>query len=123
MRTERLTPRDAVGTIVAALTVLAYVANVQAWGYLESNRWAAATMLAVGLVGCPLAARLEEENLRSAPIVLLGALGVVALLLGILAIVTGAQWVLLALTIVVVVLWVGATLRHAMAPARPLAAH
>jgi peptidoglycan/LPS O-acetylase OafA/YrhL len=118
--TETLTRRDAVGTMVAALTVMAYIANVQDWGYLESNRWAAATMLAVGLVGCSLAARIEGENLRSAPIVLLGALGVVALALGIVAIVTGAQWALLALTIVVVLLWLGATVRHAATPARPL---
>jgi FtsH-binding integral membrane protein len=121
--TETLTRRDVVGTMVAALTVLIYAANLQDWGYLGSNRWAAVTMLAIGFIGCPLAARLEDENLLSAPIVLLGVLGAVALVLGIIAIVTAAQWALLALTIVVVALWVGATLRHALTPAHPLAAH
>ena len=117
-----LTRKDAVGTVVAALIVLAYVANVQDWWYLGSNRWAAVTMLAVGLVGCPLAARLVGEELSS-PIVLLGALGVVALALGTVAIVTAAQWALLALVVVVVVLWAGTTLRHAVTPVHPLPSH
>lgn len=121
MPIETLTRKDVVGTMVAALIVLVYVANVQDWGYLGSNRWAAVTMLVIGFVGCPLAARLEDENLTSAPIVLLAALGVVAFALGLVAIVTAAQWALLALTIVVVVLWIGTTLRHALTPARPLA--
>ena len=117
-----LTRRDLVGTVVAALIVLAYVANVQDWWYLGSNRWAGVTMLAIGLVGCPLAARLVGERLASAPIVLLGVLGVAALVLGLIAIVTAAQWALLGLAIVVVVLWAGTTLRHALTPPpRPVA--
>ena len=50
-------------------------------------------------------------------------LGVTALVLGIIAIVTAAQWALLALTIVLVVLWAGTTLRHAATPPRPAAVH
>lgn len=118
-----LTRRDVVGTAVTALIVLAYAANVQDWWYLGSNRWAAVTMLAIGIIGCPRAARLVGEKLSSPPIVVLGALGVVALGLGILAIVTAEQWALLALAIVVVVLWAGTTLRHAVTPAPPLPAH
>jgi FtsH-binding integral membrane protein len=121
--TETLTRKDVIGTMVAALAVLVYVANVQEWGYLASNRWAAVTILAVGVVGCSLATRLEDENLRSAPIVVLAGLGIVALVLGVLAVATGAAWALLALTIVVVVLWAGTTLRHALTPAHPLASH
>lgn len=116
-----LTRRDLVGTAVTALIVLAYAANVQGWWYLEGNRTAAVTMLVIGLVGCPLAARFEDERLRSAPFVALGLLGVVAFALGIVAIATGEQWALLGLTIVVVVLWAGTTLRHAVTPVRPLA--
>jgi hypothetical protein len=117
-----LTRRDLVGTIVAAFVVFAYVANVQDWWYLGNNRWAAVTMLAIGFVGCPLAARLAGEKLTSTPIVLLALLGVVALTLAVIAIVTAAQWALLALAIVVVALWAGTTLRHAVTPPRPLAA-
>jgi hypothetical protein len=116
-----LTRRDLAGTVVAALAVLVYVANAQGWWYLWSNRWAAVTMVAIGAVGCPLGARLEGERLSSTPIVLLALLGLVALVLAVIAIVTAAQWALLALAIVVVVLWAGATLRHAVAPPPRLA--
>ena len=122
MPTETLTRKDLAGTLVAALAVLVYVANVQGWWYLGSNRSAAVTMLVIGFVGCPLAARVEGERLTSAPIVLLGVLGVAALVVGIVAIVTAAQWALFALTILIVALWAGATLRHAMTPAHPLPA-
>ena len=36
---------------MAVLAVLAYVANVQDWWYLGSNRWAAVTIVAVGAIG------------------------------------------------------------------------
>jgi len=38
------------------------------------------------------------------------------------AIVTGAHWALLALAIVLVALWAGATLRHTATPHRPVTA-
>jgi hypothetical protein len=116
-----LTRKDLAETIVAALVVLSYVANVQDWWYLGSNRWAAVTMLAVGVVGCPLGARIEGERLSSAPIVLLGMLGVVATVLAVTAIVTAAHWALLGLAVVVVALWAGTTLRHAVTPPPQLA--
>ena len=116
-----LTRKDLAGTAVAAFVVLVYVANVQGWWYLGSNRWAAVTMLAIGAIGCPVGARIEGEELTSPPIVLLALLGVAALVLAVLAIVTAAQWALLALTIVVVALWAGATLRHAVSPPPRLA--
>jgi hypothetical protein len=117
-----LTGNDLAGTAVAALVVLAYVANVQDWWYLGSNRWAAVTMLAIGAVGCSLGARLTGEKLTSPPIVLLGLIGVAALTLAAVAIVTAGQWALLALVILVVALWAGATLRHAATPLPRLAA-
>ena len=116
-----LTGRDLAGTAVAALVVLVYVANVQDWWYLGSNRWAAVTMLAIGAIGCPVGARIVGERLTSPAIVLLGLLGMAALVLAVLAIVTGAQWALLALALVVVALWAGATLRHAVTPPPRLA--
>ena len=118
-RWTSLTRRDLTGPLVAALVVLVYAANAQAWWYLESNRWAAVTMVAVSAVGCPLGARLVGER-PSAPIVLLGLLGAAALLLAVLAIVTAAQWALLALAVVLVALCAGTTLRHALTP-RPAA--
>jgi hypothetical protein len=119
-----LTRKDFGATVLAALVVLVYVANVQDWWYLGSNRWAAATMLVIGAISCPLGARVDEiEKSVTTPIVLLGALGVTALVLGIIAIITAAQWALLALAIVLIVLWAGTTLRHVATPPRPVAAH
>jgi hypothetical protein len=118
-----LTRKDLIGTVVTALIVLAYIGNTQDWRYLGDNRWAAVTMLAIGIVGCPLDVRLVDEDLTSPPIVGLGALGAIALGLGIVAIVTAAQWALSALAIVVVLLWIGTTLRHATTPAHPHPAH
>ena len=121
--TGGLTRRDAFGTAVVLLIVLAYVANVHDWWYLGSNRWAAVTMLVVGFVGCPLAARFDDARSHAVPLAVLGMLGVVALALGIVAIVTAAQWALLALTITAVVLSAGTTVRHAATPPFPLPAH
>ena len=116
-----LTRKDFGGTVVAALVVLAYVANTQDWWYLGSNRWAAVTMTAIAAVGCPLGARLEETK-PSVPFAVLGLLGVATLVLAIVAIVSTAQWALLALAILVVALWAGATLRHGLTPRPKLAA-
>jgi FtsH-binding integral membrane protein len=122
--TMTLTRRDLGATVLAALVVLIYVANVQGWWYLGSNRWAAVTMLAIGAISCPLGARIDEiEKGVTTPIVLLGLLGVTALVLGLIAIVTAAQWALSALAIVLIVLWAGTTLRHATTQPRPIAAH
>lgn len=115
-----LTRRDLGGAAVAALVVLTYVANVQGWWYLGSNRWAAVTMSAIAAIGCPLGARIDAAK-PALPVVMLGLLGVAALILAIVAIASAAQWALLALMIVVVALWAGATLRHAGEPPGRLA--
>lgn len=117
-----LTRKDFAGTAVAAMVVLIYAANVADWWYLGSNRWAAVTTVAVGAVGCPLGARLIGEKL-SAPIVLLGLLGIAALVFAVLAIVTATQWTLLTLAIVIVALWAGTTLRHGITAPPRLAMH
>jgi hypothetical protein len=115
--------RDLAGTAVAVLVVFVYAANLQGWWYLGSNRSAAVTLVAIGVIGCSLGARLVGENLTSLPIIVLGLLGAAALALAILAIVTATQWALLALAIVVIALWAGATLRHAVTPPPRLVAH
>ena len=115
-----LTRRDLAATVVAALVVLVYIANVSGWWFLGSNRWAAVTMLAIGAVGCSVGARIQDER-PSAPMVGLGALGVGSLVLAVVAIVTAEQWALLALAIVLVALWAGTTLRHAVAPTHRIA--
>jgi len=118
-----LTRKDFAGTVVAALVVFVYAANVADWWYLGSNRWAAVTMVGVGAVGCQVGSRLVGERLASLPIVLLGLLGLAALALAVIAIVTASQWALLTLAILVVALWAGTTLRHGVTPPPRLAAH
>ena len=118
-----LTRKDVAGTVVAALVVLVYAANVADWWYLGSNRWAAVTMLAVGAVGCPVGARIAGERLTSLPIVLLSLAGLGALVLAVVAIMSGSQAALLALAILVVAIWAGTTLRHALTPPPQLAGH
>jgi hypothetical protein len=117
-----LTRKDLGGTAVAALVLLAYLANTQDWWYLGNNRWAAVTMTAIAAAGCPLGARIDEAK-PLLPIVMLGVLGVATLVLAIVAIVSTAQWALLALALAVVVLWAGTTLRHAVTPPPRLAPH
>ena len=114
-----LTGKDFGAALVAAVAVLVLVANLQGWGYLESNRWAAATLLGVGMVGCSLGSAFEGRQARG-PIVLLSALGVAALVLAVLAVVTAAQWAVVALALVLVAPWLGSTVRHALTPHRPL---
>ena len=116
-----LTRKDLAATTVAALVVLVYAANVLDGWCLGRIRWAAVTMLAIGAIGCPLGARLVGERLTSLSIVVLSLLGVTALVVALLAIVAAAQWALLALTVLVVALWAGATLRHAVTPPPRLA--
>lgn len=119
-----LTRKDFGATVLAALVVLVYTANVRDWWYLGDNRWAACTMLAIGAISCPLGARIDEmEKGVTIPIVLLGALGLTALVLGVIAVVSAAHWALLTLAVVLVVLWAGTTARHATTPPRPVAAH
>ena len=117
-----LTRKDLAGAIVAALAVLIYAANVQDWWYLGSNRAAAVTMLVVGAIGCPVGARIVGEKLTSPAIIGLGVLGAVALVVAVLAIVTAEQAALMALAALVVVLWAGSTLRHAVTPPPQLTA-
>ena len=115
-----LTGKDLAGTVVAALVVLVYAANGQGWWYLGSNRWAAVTMAAVAAIGCPVGARIVGERM-SPPIALLSLLGGGALVLAVLAIASAEQWALLALAAVVVVLWAGTTVRHAVVSPPPAA--
>ena len=115
-----LTRKDLAGTAVATLVVLVYAANVQDWWYLGSNRWAAVTMLAIGAIGCTVGARVVGEKPTAPAMMVLGSLGVAAFVLAVVAIVSATEWALVALTILLVALWAGTTLRHAAVPPRPI---
>ncbi len=106
-----LTRKDGVAVLVAAWVVLVYVANVHGWWYLGSNRWAIVTMTAGGMVGCSLGSAFAGRP--SLPVALLSALGVAALVLVVVGLLTGSHALLLALMVVLLALWAGSTLRHA----------
>lgn len=108
-----LTRKDAVSAVLWVLVIGVYVANTHAWGFLTSNRWAAASIGVLGFAMCSLGNRYETT--RSATNVTLSVLGVAALVLLVLALVFGTQIWLGALTLVTLALWVGATVHHATA--------
>jgi hypothetical protein len=109
-----LTSKDAAAAVVAVLVALVYVANVQDWWYLGSNRWAIVTMALIGANGCAFGVRAQEKT--TTPIVLLGSLGAAALVVAVVGVITGSHAMLLALMIVLLTLWAGTTLRHAAVP-------
>ena len=108
-----LTRKDAASAVLGMLVIGVYVGNTHAWGFLTSNRWAAAAIGVLGFAMCSLGTR--SETSRSAANVTLSVLGVVALVLLVLALVLGTQVWLGALTLVTLVLWAGATAHHATA--------
>ena len=113
----RLTWRDGATTVLATAGALAVVALMQEWGWpmLGSIR---AGVVAVGVVGmamCRFGARFEGASWTSPYMVVASLLGVAALALGILGLVTGSQAVLVALAMTMLALWAASTARHALA--------
>ena len=108
-----LTRRDAVSIVPVTLVVLAYFANSRAWNVplLSSNRWTAGAILVLGLATCALGRPAEDSS--NPMVIALSLLGGVALLLFAVAMWTNAQWALGLFALDTVVLWVGATARHA----------
>jgi hypothetical protein len=111
-----LTRKDAASTVPIALVVLVYLANRGDWSVplVTANRWAAGAIFVLGMVTCSLGRASQEA--ADPFVIVLSLLGGAALLLFALALWTGAQWALGLLTLDTVVLWVGATLRHASPP-------
>jgi len=107
-----LTRRDAASAVLAVLVVGVYLANTHTSGFLASNRWAAGAIGVLGFAMCSLGRR-EERG--SATTTVLSTLGLGALALLVLALVTGSQWALAGLALVTIALWIAATVRHATA--------
>ena len=111
-----LTRKDLASIVPTALVVLVYFANSGGWNVplLASNRWTAGAILVLGMVTCSLGRHAEEAS--SPAVIALSLLGGAALLLFALAMWTEAQWALGLLALDTVLLWAGATLRHATLP-------
>ena len=106
-----LTRKDAWATALTALAVLAFAATHEGWNVPligDSHRWAAGTILLLGMFTCGLG-----ERGRDRWTTLLAVLGVAALVFAVLALVTGSLTPLSLLVLVDVLLWAGAMWRHA----------
>ena len=114
-----LTRKDGAATLLTALVVLVFVAAHQSWNVWligSSNRWAAVAATLLGAATCALGSASDElasGRDASISVKLLSAVGAATGVLAMLAIATGSLTALSLLVLGIVVLWAGATLRHA----------
>lgn len=117
----RLTAKDGVATLLTALVVLTFFATHEGWNVWlvgDSHRWATGAIGVLGVMTCALGRRGTGIGTT-----FLTGIGTVALVLFVLALVTGSLTPLSLLVVAIVVLWIGATVRHAMhLPHHPMTA-
>ncbi|MFI9846665.1 hypothetical protein ACIHFD_57260 [Nonomuraea sp. NPDC051941] len=118
----RLTWKDALATVVASTNIAIYVAFTQGADLpvIGSVRGAAGAILLLGMVGgCALSTVGEEFMGRGgAYLCLTSTLGGVALIAGVLALITASELALAVLFYATIALWVMATVRHASMPSK-----
>ena len=105
-----LTRKDAGALVLTTGVVLVFAATHEKWGVPligDSRRWAAVAILLLGLGACSLGSPGKDRTTK-----LLAVLGVVALGLAIIALITASLTALSFLTLDVVLLFVLATRRH-----------
>ena len=115
-----LTRKDAAATVLTMLAVLVFLVSRQAWDVSlvgSSHRWAAGTILALGMATCSLGS--PGDGMVKRPFAtLLAVAGTLALAFAVWAIWTGSLTALTLLVVADVALWAGSTLRHARHPTR-----
>lgn len=107
-----LTRRDLAATVLTALAVLVFAAVHQGWNVPlvgDSVRWATVAVLVLGMGTCALGSPSVDRGTR-----VLAALGIAALALAIVALVTGSLTALSLLVADYVALWAVSTFRHAL---------
>ena len=107
--------KDALATILTAFAVFVFAAAHGSWNVWlvgSSNRWAAGAILLVGIAACSLG-KAGADMGKDTATKTLAAIGTFSLLFAVWALVTGSVTALALLTLSVVVLWGGSTLRHA----------
>jgi hypothetical protein len=117
-----LTWKDALATVLTVTAVLAFAAATDGWDVWlvgSSYRWAAVAVTLLGMATCALGSAGEEmakgkEMDRSTRF--LAGIGAVSTVFAVWAIVSGSKTSLTLLVLTVVVLWLGATLRHLVHP-------
>jgi hypothetical protein len=106
-----LTRKDLAATGLTTQVVLTYLATHRGWAVPlvgDSHRWAAGVILLLGILTCG-----QGSPSRSAVSMLCGALGALALILAIVALVTASLTPLSLLVVDIVVLWAVSTFAHA----------
>jgi hypothetical protein len=113
-----LTRKDAAATVLTALAVLAFAATHQGWNVWligGSHRWAAGAIFVLGAFTC----RLGSPGKDAATKVLM-VLGIAALVLAVLAVITGSLTLLSLLVVDYALLWAVSLLRHAAHGSHPV---
>jgi hypothetical protein len=126
----RLTWRDGVTTLLMALVVAVALAVTQRgdWPLLGSYRSGVGVLGVVGITMCSIGSSLEASSFRSPLVRFASVLGGVAVVLIVAGLIAGTETLFLTLAADIAVLWVVATLRHALegrpegAPGHPVAA-
>ena len=112
-----LSRKDWAATVLTALVVLTFFATHEGWNVWlvgDSHRWAAGVIAVLGSLTCGLG-----SPARGAATKLLAILGTVALVLAVVALVTGSLTPLSLLVVDIVLLWAASTLRHSAHGPRP----
>ena len=110
----RLNVKDVAATGLTCLAVLVFTAGIQGWNVAlvgDSRRWAAGAIFLLGAVTCALGRPAERGGPATR---VLGGLGVLTLCLAAASLITGSTVAVALLTAAVVLLWIGATVRHAL---------
>ena len=113
-----LTRKDAAATLLTLLAVLVFWASHQSWNVWligSSHRSAAGAIVLLGMATCSLGQAGREMGKHPAMMVL-AAVGALALVFAVWAIWTGSLTPLSLLIVTNVVLWAGSTLGHAWHP-------
>jgi hypothetical protein len=117
-----LTRKDLLATILTAFAVFVFFATHEGWNVWlvgSSHRWAAGVITLVGAFTCGLGSpgeKMSEARGMDGVTRLLSLIGALALVLAVWAIWSGSLTPLSLLTVSIVLLWAGATLRHTWHP-------
>ena len=112
----RLSWKDAVSTLLVAACGLIFLAVTDAWGWplLSSYHTGAAALLAVGLAACIVGGS-DMVSLSDDPLTLgASTLGFFAFAVAIFGSVTGSETAFAILAVTIAMLWVVATIHHAL---------
>lgn len=102
--------KDIAATVFTGLAVLAFAATHEGWNVPligDSRRWAAGAIMLLGVFACG-----QGTSRSGTTAAILGALGGLALILAVWALITGSLTVLSLLIADIVLLWLASTLGH-----------